>query len=564
MKDQLTMGLHVGQALKYVTDNYPTLGKVILELIQNSLDSGATHIEVFASYKRRTLKVSDNGSGISPEKFYGAIKSVCSSSKERGKLGQFGIGLMSPLGKCQTFTVTSVAAPANTGYRCWTFDCEEILGNENFSNIPEREDKELLFSFSGRGAGKMKPVTWRTQVALHHFSKDKSVSSTSISDLRSSVLSQFSETMKRLSTTVTITIEDKDGGRKEESFQASTFQGEKLPVIVFGRPEDPCGETRFELYVAPKHRKGRQGEVLFGIKYDEFRIPASALLPSLAAWLDDETLRVLKSGYFEGYIISQRCTMHQNRRQYIENDALVDFCLHLNEWAKNHGLTHILKMKDEKRDVWLQAVGALAMMNLEKKIQEQLPHLKDVIKGFKFGSIGSGHVGYCQPKKTEKIPGKQIQIKTPSGKASGSNGSSTSSRNDRPEGNPGHMPFLVDGPKGSRRKIVRGHSTGIQFVYEEMPGSDLHWIFDSETGVLTFNIRSDVWEKMEQGGERNLALYQEYIAIEALELQMEPPSSRQAVYEFLMHNIRSASVFILSTSALQPRKAKAQIGRMVQ
>ena len=30
------MGVHIGNALRYVTDNYPTLIKVILELIQNS------------------------------------------------------------------------------------------------------------------------------------------------------------------------------------------------------------------------------------------------------------------------------------------------------------------------------------------------------------------------------------------------------------------------------------------------------------------------------------------------------------------------------------------------
>ncbi len=553
---KVKMGLHVGRALQYITDNYPTLTKVVLELIQNAFDSSGNQVSIFINYADRELRVRDNGSGISPENFFLAIQSVCSSIKDADKLGQFGIGLMSPLGKCEHFTITSSPRPLNNGYHRWFFNCQEILDDSDLPQIPQEALPELIFSQALKKIPKKRPVNWRTEVALSKFTKDGSISNIVPSDLRSLILNQFSETMKKLDATVTLIIRrSKEKGNDETMvFKAADFKGEKLDPVVYGSEE--TGLTTFNLYLSPKTKKGRQGEIQIGLKFNDFRIPFAVFARSIREWISDEAMNILRSGTFEGTIVSSKCSLHQNRKEFHEDENLMNFCLHLDAWAKNHGSRYIISLKDSQKDLWLQAVGSVAMSHLEEQIKQEMPHLLEVIKAFKVGSIGIGHDGFTGNKKEQ--PFNVVAIKPDlSDHEPGYSGSEKVNGKSRP----GHVPYGVAGPKGARRKLVRGHSTGIQFAYEELPGNDHHWEFNQENGLITFNIRSNVWEKMEQAGERNLILYQQYCAIKALEMLLEPPASRDSLYEFLQRELKTAVVFIVSTCSLQPRKAKAEVGK---
>ena len=556
---KVKMGLHVGKALKYITDNYPTLTKVVMELIQNAFDSSGNQISVFINYPDRELRVRDNGTGISTEKFFSAIQSVCSSIKEEGKLGQFGIGLMSPLGKCDSFTITSSPYPQNNGYHRWLFNCQEILEDSDLPQIPQESLPEIIFSLAMKKIPNKRPVNWRTEVALFKFSRDTSISNITPPDLRSLILSQFSETMKKLDATVTLTIRRSKDKCNDEiiTFKAANFNGEKLDPLVYG--DEQSGLTSFNLYLSPKTKKGRQGEIQIGLKFNDFRIPFPVFARSIREWISDEAMNILRSGTFEGYILSSKCSLHQNRKEFHEDENLMNFCLHLDAWAKNYGSRHIIALKDGQKDLWLQAVGSVAMSHLEEQIKQEMPHLLEAIKSFKIGNIGIGHEGFTNKKKEQSF--KVLAVKPDLHGVSERESSTSGTDRFNGKSHLGHIPFGVAGPKGAHRKLVRGHSTGIQFIYEELPGNDHHWEFDQENGNITFNIRSDVWEKMEQAGERNLILYQQYCAIKALEMLLEPPASRNSLYEFLQRELKTAVIFIISTCSLQPRKAKAEVGK---
>ncbi|MFA5163444.1 MAG: ATP-binding protein [Patescibacteria group bacterium] len=554
-QQKVVMGVHAGNALKYITDNYPTLSKVILELVQNSLDSDANEIYISVDYNQRSIYVRDNGSGISPAQFSEAISLVCKSNKtDRGKLGQFGIGMLSPLGKCKYFIITS--APAQSKYSRWTFNSQEILESSEFSEILRQDAPEILFSLTGRAGPNKKPVPWRTEVRLYGFSKDNSINAVGLEDLRSLILGQFSEAMKRLNVTIHLRIKRSDKKVEELNFQAAQFKGQKLEAVAYG--DKMSGQTTFELYVSPKTKAGRRGVVIFGVKGNDFRIPMSVFRRSIEGIANSETVNVLASGFFEGQILSSACTLHQNRKEFREDEALVEFCIHLDSWVENHGQQHIIAAKDSTRDVWLQAIGQVAIKNLEEKLRAEMPHLLNVVKTFKVGNIGAGHNGFDFAGKEQGFKTKDTNQVGGGGKSSPKAKTPKLPDSDHPE----HMPFSVSGPKGGRRRLVRGHSTGVQFCYEEMPGNDHHWEFEEETGILTFNMRSDLWAKME-ANERNLILYQEYIAVKALEMCLEPPATRQAIFEFLQRELRTAVILIMSSSALHPRKAKAEVGRRI-
>lgn len=551
----IQMGIHVGNALRYVTDNYPTLMKVILELIQNALDSDANRIRVNVNYKTRSLSVNDNGSGISPEKFQQAISSVCGSLKKNtGKLGQFGIGMMSPLGKCKGFIVTSAEKSATYAYHRCVFDSQKILSSSILMEIPVVPLPDYCYAKNNRGGSGKTAVDWRTEVFINEFSNDKSINAISLPELRNLILGQFSEAMKKLDAEIFVNIKS-DKGSINDSFKAADFKGEKLGLVVYDEKSSHT-KTKFDIYLSPKLKTGRKGQILFGIEENDFRIPASIFIKSTPE-IDAETARVLLSGSFEGSIISGGCSMHPNRKEFCDNEARLDLLINLEMWVKNHGLRHLALVKDEEKDVWLQNVGSLAIYGLEEKLKNELPHLLAVVKSFRVGTVGPGHYGFDKSKVEQDFSSSHLRGK--STKHQETKPQEADKLPGKPVLHPGHTPFKVGG-EGTQRRLVKGHSTGMQFVYEELPGNDNHWEFDSEIGVLTFNTRSNIWARMEDS-ERNLILYQQYVAIKALELQLVPPNARESVFEFLQKELESAVIFIAGTSLLHPRKTKAEVGK---
>lgn len=555
----MKMGGHVGNTLGYVINSYPTLTRVILELVQNSLDSDATAIKIIVDYKSQMLCVRDNGCGISPAKFEQALSSFCSSMKERDKLGQFGIGLLSPLGKCHGFVITSAAKSEKHEYYRWIFNSELILKNPDWSEIPMVPIQNLIYSRTGKGGSKtVQTADWRTEVALDHFSHDRSVSSILLSELKSLILGQFSEAMRRLDCEVNITIKRSNSVQKEyDSFKAASFSGESLGRVEYG--DEKSGKTSFDMYLALKQRTGRKGVVTVGIGDNPFRIPMSVFCKSTSE-LDSDIAKVLLSGTFEGTIISSNCALHPNRKEFLDNEARLNFLIHLESWVKNYGQKQIASIKDGEKDVWLQAVGSMAISQLEERIKSQLPHLLGVVKSFKMGTIGPGHIGFAEAKQEQPFQSSKKALSERKKKRSRPT-IDPSGVDREPTLHPGHTPFTVAG-EGPKRRLVRGHSTGLQFVFEEMPGNDNHWEFEPKTGTLTFNMRSDIWAKMETS-ERNLILYQQYVAIKALEMQLEPPAVRPQVFEFLQRELKSAAIFITATSVLHPRKSKEEVGKKI-
>ena len=120
----VALAVHFGQTLRNQADMYPTIAACIKELVSNGLDAGASRIEVIYNLKNRSLVVQDNGRGRSPEDFQRDLMNVGNSSKrgDKSKIGRYGIGMMSPLGKCTRFVFTSWDGRKDQPYIEFTFD----------------------------------------------------------------------------------------------------------------------------------------------------------------------------------------------------------------------------------------------------------------------------------------------------------------------------------------------------------------------------------------------------------------------------------------------------------
>lgn len=545
-----------GGGLKQIADRYPKLDATILEYIQNAIDARASEIYVKIDFPKREVSIRDDGKGLTVQEFERALKLVCESTKTEDDLGQYGIGLVSGIGKCAYFTFITIPKAAESSvYHEWTFDSETITENID-AGVPYRDRKDLVFSRS-RNLKTIKKgqqvVNWRTEVRLHRFIRDRVLTRLSSMDLKNAILERYSEAMKRTGATIYLTFIGEDKKREPTmEIKPLEFLGKPLPIVT--KPGKICGKTTFELFTANKKAKGRHGKVLLGIQRDLYKIGFATFAKEVGLF-DQETIEVLSSGALEGHIISEKCELHPSRRRFVENDALVEFCAHVEEWVRSTGLAHVAELVSEKKFKRYQMLGMQSMRFIENILRDkQFDHLMDVVHMAKIGTIGIGHTK--MPATEEKLEG-DTSLSTQGGKVT--EGPTPTPNMVRPPkepetAHPGHTPFVVTGPAGQRRTKVKGHSTGLIYEYVEMSGVESLWKYDRRTATLSFNIRHPLWEEAEKN-DRLLVAFQDTIAYKALNIETIPEGEwREAA---LLAANQEMGIALRHLAAILPKRGRS-------
>ncbi len=539
-KNKSSFSFFEGAALIELAKTYPKIIDVLYECVQNALDSNAPEIIIKVDQKQRIITVADNGDGVSLEKFEKALTSVGHTIKREHSLGQFGLGLISPLGKCEKFTFISTPKNETSAYKEWRFETEAIKKQRKIDSIPMEEKPELIFNRAGGKPPLNKTfVSWRTLVKLVGITTDRTVSRVDVENLKEEILIRFAAKMRRTMTTITIAVKRHDGTKEQLSFSAPEFSGEKLPILVYEQKKE--SEASFEMYLARKTPTGRKGVVHMGIKFNDYRINFSSFVRDHNL-LTPEAIDVLSSGIFEGTILSRNCRLVKERTHFEENDALVLFCVHIEKWVKDVGAKYAKQINDEKEDERFQKLGVKSLQKFEELFKkEEFQNLLDVLKNIKEGTIGPGHVDYHKSGKINDFS--ELEILVSGGKEDGEpvsvNGSSTP-RQDAIE-NRDHN--TAAGPRGTRRKIVKHQGTGLRYIYEEMHGKFILWIFELKTGILRFNIHHPLWKRAEKK-DSWLMQFQEMITLAALTIETVPKEQRQVCQNFALAQISAALFFI--------------------
>lgn len=512
-----SLGFHEGAMLLHASSRYPTLLEVLFEAVQNAIDKNAKDIWININQKSRAATVRDNGDGVTQVEFESALDSVGQTKKKSDALGRFGLGLVSPVGKCQVYTFTSTPRNDPKNYRRWKF-VHDVIAEQKSVFIPIEPRPELWFGdYRGRG---VTAVKWRTEVSLEKYTKDKHVSKVTIESLAEGIITKFNEAMKRKRVVVYITITTEDGVRQTQEVRPKDFEGTKLPEIHIKGKNG--GETVFHLYLARKTSKGSNGCVKVGEVGNDFRIGFPMFNRSLPVEckLSDEAVQALSSGIFEGDILDTKARFHSSRRGFEANDFLVDFVEAIDDWFIKHGLDPYLDSQETKKSERYQSLGLRSLKVIEALTKSDVgEELLKVINSFKVGTIGTGHV---------ERPGKETHYTSAS--TDGTNSSPRTGESDRVKSPPsieheGHNPFTVIGPRGQKRVAVRSGSLGIQLLHEVMDGSNLY-ILETDTGLLRLNVRHPLWIQCEEHSDKTLMRFQEYLILQALSLESVPDEWR--------------------------------------
>lgn len=547
--------INQGMALKHLAGLYPTLHDVLLEQVQNALDVDvvATRIWIKINQKTRFITVRDNGSGASTTKFEEALSSVAEPGRKgRGSIGQFGIGLISPLGKCARFTFTSCPHPQLYGFMQWVLETERLFAQRDTITMPvPRSMPELTLDKNPANSGKQ-VVEWRTEVSMYDTTEDRLIGNVDPEALIGAILDRFGAVMRKNRVRLTVSFTSKKGEHRDwQDVTASEFRGRKLPEVVINTP---TGRTQFRIFVARATKGGRDGRVLMGTTRDESRFPFHFLARSTDKLLAEDVVTALSSGVFEGEIVSEGARMHPGRQAFEKDESFVDLCCAIEEWYHKHGAAYLEEARRYRKEERYQRLGLGSLRVLEAILK--LPGnlwLLDVIKGFKRGTVGVGHTELPkrQTKDEQERPSLSLDGKPGTPRPKTKEHEEARGQQEPQQEHTNHVPLTAAGPRGERRRVVTRSSFGLQFAHEAMEGVRELWTLDITEGVLTFNVRHPSWMTCEEKSDTAVMRLQEHVAMQALTLHAMPQEMRMVQRQVLDRLTDSVVTWIITSDRLR-------------
>jgi len=510
-----TVRPHAGQALLSMAKTYPSFLETIVEVIQNAIDANPRTITVDVNMNSRRLEVTDDGDGVSVATFERALAQVGMSIKGRDKLGRFGRGLVSPLGKCQRFCFCSCPKRGATeGYREWTFESSTIADMADSVTVPVAS-KPWRFS---RVKTDRDFVPWRTRMLVEEITNDRHITRLGLDTLCQAISDRYGVPIRKRKIDVWIYYTHADGTYEERKVEPPEFRGRALKESTYSTPES--GDIVFRMFVTPMAANGRKGKVRFGEISDDSRISLTQFLKTAVGLLEDDVVKAFRSGVFEGEILGQRVKLHPSRNQFEEDDALVGLCVCISTWFAEVGSKQFKEVMTQNRERRYQRLGLRSMRVIEAFLRQ--PGFEDLIDMFTLGNIGDGHfpkpaVG-TQPQPATSTDGGAGRKRRRKKRKKGGQ------RQEPQTDHPAHIPGTVAGPDGKPRTLVRSNSTGICLSPEEMPGQSCIYEWDLTKGVLKINTRHPYFAAVDRN-DSGVMRYFETVAAVAISLLREDPES---------------------------------------
>ncbi len=497
---------------------YTTLIQVIAEAVQNALDAHASYIWIVVDERKRSIVVADNGAGVTPQQFAEALRSIGQGVKDPGSIGRFGLGLISPLDKCERFTFTSREPGKPTGHS-WRFKASTMEVMSSNLSIPRSQ------------------VQWKTDdefntiMRIFDYTLDTQTASMTAGRVEEFVQSKLGPMLRKQNVTCKLLFRAEDGSEVTKEIKPTDFTGE--PFAVYTYQDDDAGEIEFELYRAPRTTQGRQGVVMFSemdslypITWPEFRRQAGS-------WLSDDTRKALGSGFFQGIIRAKKVELHPNRKKFVWNDAAKSLAMVVEEWYHEVGRQLYTDERVQEQETRLQRLGVQTLDRLKDLLKlDDSEHWRKIIESLREGTIGSGHADLPDEGETPEKgiregqggAGKPRHTKDPSEQEPRKRGPKGPER-------PGDKPGVSWGPEGQHRKRVHDSSTGISICHETLPGSDRLWEIEVESATIFINVRHPVFLMVEHADTFILQL-QEWIILQAISLLVFPEDSRELLHDY--------------------------------
>ncbi len=453
--------------------------------------------------------VLDDGEGVSREKFRLALRSIGKGVKKPGSIGRFGLGLISPLNKCEYFEFSSHPVDAEKANN-WTFAAKDILPQHEDMEIPYTQTKRLPrvpTQFVELAASRY--AAWRTILRINTITTDKIIGVTDLDELESQVRTKLGIEMRKKKTSVHVVMISVDGEIEERDIDPLEFTGEPLPVAEF--TDEICGTVRVQLYRAPRTGGQRKGLVTVMQIGDNTQVPWNEFYTQAlgARALEQPNTKtafdILWSGYFEGVIFAEKVELDVSRGMFKIGDPLRALYKAIARWYEEQGAQYYEDEKEARRDERWHELGRKSLANV----------LARLLKGDKDSRALARLLVGALPEAARAREVERQREDTDDGS------DATKDAPDKPK-----KRVVADPPESKPRPHdprERPLSFTLRFAYEVLPHSTRLWEFDAETGVLTFNVRHPTWAKLDEtkgkhtsSNDRQIMHLQEWLTLKLL------------------------------------------------
>ena len=483
--------------LRLVANRYPKLDDATQEGVQNAIDpipevedrpeldrlgkNYKPRVDVLINKGRREIIIRDNGDGVSIERYEAALANIGESQKGEmvKKLGEFGLGAMSPFDKCEYFTFMSSPRTGENPPFKWTLNTADIKKQQTNLSVP------------GRPYVQSPEEWWTSELRIYNYTQDKLRSAIEFESFCTKMVDQYNEHMKRKKLIINVSIKERDGAQPQKrSVKWMDFTGVRLDPWTL--THESCGTTAVQLYLANPGKSGKpKGRVTLRSSSD-YGCPLGS--KALSGLIDAKLLKDLKSGIFEGDIrFDKPVEMEPSRRWFVENEALYGAVDHVETWIKTIGLKHIDAQKNEDTKSRWERTGATAQ-GAARRLLRMRPDLGKLLENFLYGHVGKEHAnipgdkdGTTDAKSTDGTGRKPRDPDAPPPKP----------RNPNPKPRAGHTPVAGTGKGGQPRQHVKGHSKGLILERGQIQGSNL-WALNEEKGIVTVNVYHFTWQELDR------------------------------------------------------------------
>lgn len=537
------IGFNKGKVLMHLArTTYTTLRQVIVEGVQNAIDADASEIWIRVNMKKREIHIANDGHGVDIDLFKRALNSVGHGVKSKDKLGRFGLGLISPLDKCECFTFTS-KPNGQPKWLQWEFRGQQIETQADTMRIPRRSI----------GRDRMRGWLFATTVLkIQKFTQDRTTSALDPVTLVTSIQEKLGPALHKSGVTCHLEFIAKDGTRTEETVKPLEYSGD--PLQTWLTADQDAGEVEFELYLSRRTTQGRKGRVVLSEMEATYPITMHEFANQAQDWLSREAREILNSGIFEGIIRAECLELHPSRSKFVRNDAVMGVCVVIERWLDAVGRELYLEERAELEEHRLQELCLKTLGRLDQLLRDEaFIHLRDALRAADYGSIGAGHVPpeKRRLKKGTDEPGLRV------GQGGVGQERTTDGDHPEPEGEreperEGDTPLVARGPRGQRRQMVRSNSTGLQLSLAMPEGSERLWEFDVPHGVVYLNTRHPVWVTCEDKDHHLLHL-QEWIVLQALAMLLQPDASHSVIMQFTDDQARAYVELMIRKGHLRNR-----------
>ncbi|MGD9725470.1 MAG: ATP-binding protein [Nitrospira sp.] len=452
--------------------------EAILEAIQNGLDARAAKINVNINQRNRSVHIQDDGDGASKVHMDNCLQNIAKSQKDRGKLGQFGIGVVASFGKCKRFTFMSRGRDSKTMHR-WVFDCGILRKATTRTSIPCAQVNGHV-------------QWWNSELCIEDYTSNQLRAAIDFDAFCTAIYDRYGAAMLRHRTTISVRLTTPDGERHESVLPPMDFTGTPLPVQTYN--SSSCGKTTVRMFVVKKDAKNTRRKKGQGVRVMDatgFTLPLTEkVFPGGLFKKKDADL--FQTGHFEGEIVfSDRVQLDASRRFFVEDEATLAAVIHIERWLDDHGRKLLQQMDDEATSARYRRLGDQSLKVIDRFLKdERNSKFANMIRSFKWGSQGTQHSS-----NNSKKSGESTGTRANGGGSGKKRGPSDSPRVRDPDHKPRERkkdtPLIVDNPDGNPRVHSKHDSTGLILSYEQ-GGSDL-WKLDKDYGIIRINIAHPTW-----------------------------------------------------------------------